>query len=141
MPESLTTSAWHSQLAAGALSSDLISAFKATKIHVKKDGSVSINSSDTSKDSAASEARARRPPLGPRGEAVGADPSSYEDRQLVVSHRFESYEASLSLCLSACARRQRARRVRRADGGLDEVRRCSPAEEAEADAIGLRPDH
>ena len=62
----------------------------------------------------------RRPqaPLGPRGEAIGADPSSYEDRQLVVSHRLESYEASLSLCLSACARRQRARRVRRADGAV-----------------------
>ena len=42
----------HSQLAAGALSKDLISAFKSQKIHVKKDGSVSINSTDTSKDSA-----------------------------------------------------------------------------------------
>lgn len=43
----------HSQLAAGALSKDLTSAFKSTKIHVKKDGSVSINNTDTSEDSAA----------------------------------------------------------------------------------------
>ena len=55
-PLSLTTSAprgTRAQLAAGALSKDLISAFKSTKIHVKKDGLVSIDNTDTSKDSAA----------------------------------------------------------------------------------------
>ena len=40
--------AWHSCAARR-----LISAFKSTKIHVKKDGLVSINNTDTSRDSAA----------------------------------------------------------------------------------------
>ena len=56
-----------------------ISAFKSQKTHVKKDGSVSINSKDTSKDSAAAALVAllspSEAPLGPRGQAVGADPS------------------------------------------------------------------
>ena len=55
----------HSQLAAGALSKDLISAFKSQKIHVKKDGSVSINSTDTSKDSAGAAAALLSPSSRP----------------------------------------------------------------------------
>ena len=61
-----------------------ISAFKSQKTHVKKDGSVSINSKDTSKDSAAlagvallspssrpSRTSSRRRPLPPEDRYLG----------------------------------------------------------------------